>query len=938
MAQRVASGSSRKAPAIRGAALRIKAVSVQPRGELVGRERETEELGSYRRAAAEGHGHIVLVGGEAGIGKSRLLRQFESIVVSSRAMLASARCVEFGQAPLAPLRELLQQLERRSTAVRDTVTRSLIERLAFERDAEITPGWLPEGSLFESIDSAFARYALRGTLVVTIEDIHWADRSTLAFLTYVADRLETRRILIVATYRADEVGSKHPHLSEFSAMLSKPLVSTISLAPLRDFAIHRLIDGATTRPEALSSTTVAEIVRLSEGNPFFAEELIKSAVDAGEGARAAELPLSIRAAVLTRAARLTEEDSKVISLAAVLGERFAVEQLVALGGDRETVLHALERARALRLLSDEATTPGEVCFRHALTQEVLYGELLAERVRPLHEAIATELERTPNRRAASVQLAHHWRRAGDAVKASAYDEIAGDNAFGIGAFADAILYYERAVTARRNDAQVEHKLGVALGMINELRAAIDRLIHSGDLYWQAGDFEGFAENESAIVSQLHNLGDVAAATTRCHEAIETLSAKLPPEKLDLFRTRLAFQCIAALDDNSASAFLNEIREPIADPKIAMHASWSRFRVAAMRGEVEQWRRFSARALDAAARLNDGGSWTRHLHCQIGLDAIGLGDVETAREHFRAAVHSKRERRSMQGTVLAAASAFEHTLRGDFATAEELLREVSELPLQSYPVLVHVKAANFTLGICWGDDTRLLRDDTESFLRYGTERGMHVALGLLGGPYAWALGLREEHAEAAIWIGRIARALPGPHRFLFAYLAAAQFGDPEDVIAMRRQLVAAAEGPEDRANKAALGLFDAFAAQRGIIEADVRAAALDSAARFDAIGWPWLAARGYELGGESKRSSETYRSLGALRDLRRVDTTRSSDSVSSLSSRELEVAELVAAGHSNDEIAQLLHISSRTAEKHVSSALRKLNVRSRVQLGRLLARQ
>jgi len=92
-----------------------------------------------------------------------------------------------------------------------------------------------------------------------------------------------------------------------------------------------------------------------------------------------------------------------------------------------------------------------------------------------------------------------------------------------------------------------------------------------------------------------------------------------------------------------------------------------------------------------------------------------------------------------------------------------------------------------------------------------------------------------------------------------------------------------------------------------------------------------------LGGESKRSSETYRSLGALRDLRRVDTTRSSDSVSSLSSRELEVAELVAAGHSNDEIAQLLHISSRTAEKHVSSALRKLNVRSRVQLGRLLAR-
>ena len=155
--------------------------------------------------------------------------------------------------------------------------------------------------------------------------------------------------------------------------------------------------------------------------------------------------------------------------------------------------------------------------------------------------------------------------------------------------------------------------------------------------------------------------------------------------------------------------------------------------------------------------------------------------------------------------------------------------------------------------------------------------------------------------------------------------------------MRRRLVTAAERPQDRVNKAVLALFDAFAAQRGIVERDVRERALDAATRFEAIGWPWPAARAYELGGASRRALETYRLLGALHDSRRLEGEQSDAGASVLSSRELEVGQLVAKGHSNEEISQILHISSRTAEKHVSSALKKLNLRSRLQLGRLLAR-
>ena len=151
--------------------------------------------------------------------------------------------------------------------------------------------------------------------------------------------------------------------------------------------------------------------------------------------------------------------------------------------------------------------------------------------------------------------------------------------------------------------------------------------------------------------------------------------------------------------------------------------------------------------------------------------------------------------------------------------------------------------------------------------------MKLAMGLLGGPYTWALALRGELDAAAAWIHRMAKVLPGPHRFLFAYLAAAQFGLKSDLLAMRTRLREAASRPHDRVNKATLGLFDAFAAHRGIATCNGPESALASAATFNAIGWPWLAGRAYEAGGDSKRALEIYRTLGALRDLRRLEVRR-----------------------------------------------------------------
>jgi DNA-binding CsgD family transcriptional regulator len=918
----------------------VKALTADIPGAFVAREHEMSLLTGYRRKAAAGRGCIVMIAGDAGVGKSSLLRRFEADADGGRAISAFARCVEFIQTPLSTLRELLQNLERNRSLPRDTGTRALLERLSFERGADVTAGVQPASWLLESVDAAFARRAQRGTIILLIEDVHWADRSMLGFLNYLADRIANRRMLVVATYRSEEVDARHARVGDFATLLAKESVEQISLGPLDERATQALIEMKLPHPGALEVATIADMVRRSQGNAFFAEELLKSVLERSPSESPRQLPLSIRGAVLARAALLSESERKILSLAAVLGQRFSIDRLVTLcEGRRDDVLLALERAQLLYLVVEARGAPGELAFRHALTQEVLYGELLAERVRPLHEAIGLELERCEDRNAVSVELAHHWWRAGDAKRAAAYSELAGDRAFAIGAMADAISYFERALAQRSGAgtdvAGLEHKIGISLGSLFHLSAGIERLRRAGDLYWQAGDLEGYVTNVSALEAQIYNAGDARGAIDLCRRTIDALRSKLPAATLDVLRAGLAFDCVAGLDFESALDLVNEIEEPIANPMTATHAYQAQFKVAAMRGDVDRWRAYAQRALDAASKVGDVGNRLCQTHCQIALDAVGLGEVQPAREHFHAAISFARKGDLAVGFLAYATSAYEHTLRGDFKTAAKFLAMPGIATEHSYAILLHVKSAQFVLGICAGDDDRLRSDGAESLLRYVVEHGMKLAIGVLGGPYAWALGLRGEVDDAATWIHRIAKVVPGPHRFLFAFLAAAQFGTRSDAAAMRRMLFDAASHPQDRVNKAALHLFDAFAVQRGFADGNAEASALAAASSFEAIGWPWLAAQSYELGGARQRALETYRSIGALRDLRRMEVSQSDATVAVLSPREREVGRLVSLGHSNDEVAQILHISPRTVEKHVSAALDKLNLRSRLQLGRLL---
>jgi predicted ATPase len=294
----------------------VKSFAWEARGELIGRAKEAAALSEHRREASEGRGRVVLVAGEAGVGKSRLLRHFESAIAGTRSICSLARCVEFVQTPLSPLRDLLMQLDVRSSAEEGGPAKELIERLAFERYIEPEKQSLPVGSLFDSIEKVFARYALRRTTVLLIEDLHWADRSTIMFLAYLADRIRRRRLLVVATYRAEEMVATHPRLADIAMLLGKECVAPLEMAPLDERSSRMLAAAILPRNNALDAPTLADIVRRTQGNPFFIEELIKAALvrDAAGGIK--RLPLSVRGAVLARAAMLSPTEREILSMAA----------------------------------------------------------------------------------------------------------------------------------------------------------------------------------------------------------------------------------------------------------------------------------------------------------------------------------------------------------------------------------------------------------------------------------------------------------------------------------------------------------------------------------------------------------------------------------------------------------------------------------------------
>ena len=381
---------------------------------FVGRARELWELERALAAAQTGDGSAVLVAGEAGIGKTRLASELSTRARGAGLEILWGRAIDLvgTDLPYQPFVEALRPLGGHHQVDASSQLR-----------------------VFEDTLALLTERATAAPVLLVLEDLHWADTSTLDLVLYLAHNVDDRPILLVATCRGDEPSSAERvrRLADGVRRSGSGLV--LELGPLDDDELAALLTAHADRP--LSTAVTNEIVGRSEGNPFFAEELVAAAGD-----EAGELPSGLRELLLQRVARLDPKTQSLMRLASAAGRDvayplFAVAELPEAdlrGSLRRAVEHGV-------LVADQET--GSFRFRHALLAEAIYGTILPGEREALHARLAEELSRIG---ASPAELAPHWAAAGRASEALLASVEAAREAEAVFGLAEAVRHLERALT------------------------------------------------------------------------------------------------------------------------------------------------------------------------------------------------------------------------------------------------------------------------------------------------------------------------------------------------------------------------------------------------------------------------------------------------------------------------------------------------------------
>jgi tetratricopeptide (TPR) repeat protein len=418
---------------------------------FVGRVEELELLEAARVRAANGKPAVVLVGGEAGVGKTRLVTELTGRYISEGTQVLAGGCVPVGDGalPYAPIVEALRVLasDVGVGAVRELVGPSWPELARLlpalgEPDRSAPSGQATQARLFELLLGLLGRLGEQAPLVLVIEDLHWADRSTRDLLAFLVRNLRRERVLLVITYRNDEAGQQWlgPYLAELDR--GGP-VERIELPRLDQVQTGAQLMGIL---EAMPAAALVDAVfARSEGNPYFTEELL-GVIRSGSS----KLPATLRDLLRGRVEALPEQARHVLAVVAVAGRPVPHRLLAAATGMDEEALLAGSRAAVGRRLLVVLPDADDYEVRHALLRQVVVADLLpGERAR-LHARFAEALEERPELAAASpvvavAELAVHWDAAGDPARALPARVAAGLAAEHAHAFAEATGHYQRAL-------------------------------------------------------------------------------------------------------------------------------------------------------------------------------------------------------------------------------------------------------------------------------------------------------------------------------------------------------------------------------------------------------------------------------------------------------------------------------------------------------------
>jgi DNA-binding winged helix-turn-helix (wHTH) protein/tetratricopeptide (TPR) repeat protein len=493
---------------------------------FIGRERDLARLSALVQGVLAGRGATALVFGDAGIGKTRLVSELATHATLQGLSVFTGACHEAGgAAAYGPVAEALG-------ALADSIPELDLEAVLGDQAAWLVrlvpelrgylyhveaPPTLPmerERDLVLAAAATFVRRVAREQpLVLVVEDLHWADASTVLLLRSLARTVTSSRILIVGTFREEEIDPAHP-LAAALPELHRQGALFLPLAGLDQESVGRLL--AALAQDDLPQAIVAGIWRQTEGNPLFVQEFVRLLLEerrlldpsdrwpADLDLGALAVPQGVRLVIGRRLARLSRTTRQVLSTAAVMGRHFRYDILEdATDLPPDALLDAIDEAERTQILTSRTDGQYVTCsFHHELVSHCLYGELSLPRRQRLHRRVAEvmELAYSHDRDGHAAELAYHFSKAGstvDRLKRIRYLALAGDRAMAASAFEEAVRYFQAGVAIAAGESAEQAELLLRLGSA-QLRdgasdEAVENLQYAATIHERLGNREGVEE-------------------------------------------------------------------------------------------------------------------------------------------------------------------------------------------------------------------------------------------------------------------------------------------------------------------------------------------------------------------------------------------------------------------------------------------------------------
>jgi len=969
--------------------------------ELVGRATELASLTELLNGAVNAQAGSVLLSGDAGVGKTRLLTEVLRHADEREMIRLVGHCIDFGDVglPYLPFSEAFGRLANdRPELVEELqrdfppIARLLPQRRLIGAETPADDARYEWSELFAAVLGALSRIGAERPTVFIVEDAHWADQSTRDLLGFLLTRLDSERVALMVSYRSDDLHRRHPLRGSLAEWSRLPGVQRMHLAPLDEAEVRSLI--ASLHPGPIAEREVQCIVARAEGNAFFTEELLAAAGEQAPSDDFSLVPARLSDLLIVRLDRVSDAARNVIRLAAVAGRRVPHQMLEIIAGMSHTELDAaLREAVDVNIL--ERRGDFYYGFRHALLGDAVYDDLLpGERVR-LHAAFASALAKESVSGTAA-ELARHARESHDVDTAFEASVRAGDEAVAVAAPQEGMRHYEMALEllprlseAVKADAtalilaaaDAAAAAGHKMRALAFAREALAGLGPDGPPLQRARVLLAIGTHAATVEAELEGL----AASG---EALKLVQAE-PPTELRAHLVTLHARTSSQLGrDDEALRWAREavtMWEALGKPELSTDA-WTTLAVLEKRaGDPDEARRqFEL----IAAQAKSAGQIADELRSlfQLAILSFSQGDLTGAVEAYTRCWQRARE--TGRAWAFYGADARTHLanvqyVRGEWDASAQVVDFAGE---QAPPFSeAQLTAAGMAVRAGRGDFTVL--DDIPNLRPWFKQDGLLAVLSLpqavelhtQRGNTATALAAGDELVAvltdvwqqpwfmarvrlSALCIAAVAKTvttMPPAER-----ATAIERGAELHANGLRAVEIGLGEdgkpGPEGRAW---LARNDAeWARLRWLADIDppsgdehidlwrktveAFAAEVYERARSQARLAEVLKAAGHQaeaaqLADEAIAVATRLRAEPLLAELRSLNLARVQQAPASgpeaLTRRESEVLDQLVAGRTNRQIARQLYISEKTVSVHVSNILAKLGVRSRAEAAALTRR-